>query len=162
VTLTVTDNGGLNGSSTYQYISVYNPTSQGLFSAGSRFTSPAGAYPQNSSLTGDVKFGLSYKYQGTVPVGDKQFMMNFKDANLTFNATTISSLVISNGMATLRGTGTINGAGNDTFLVTGVDGGGIRVKIADSTNTVIYDSQLNAADTATPTTTITGHVIAHN
>src|SRR5205807_405179 len=123
ITLTVTDNHGATGQSTFQYVSVYNPTSQGLFSAGQHFSSPAGAYAQNTSLTGTVKFGLSYKYQGTMPVGDKQFTMNFPAANLTFNATTISSLVIANSMATLTGTGTINGgSATYNFLVVGVNG----------------------------------------
>jgi hypothetical protein len=66
ITLTVTDNHGASGSSTFQYLSVYNPTPQGLFSAGQKYTSPLGAYPQNASLTGEVHFGLSYKYQGSV------------------------------------------------------------------------------------------------
>jgi N-acetylneuraminic acid mutarotase len=130
VTLTVTDNHGASGTSTFQYVSVYNPTSQGLFSAGQHFTSPAGAYPQNTSLTGTVKFGLSYKYQGTMPVGDKQFTMNFTAANLTFNATTVSSLVIANGIGTLTGTGTLNGSGTYSFLVTGNESANtIRIQI---------------------------------
>lgn len=162
VTLTVTDNHGATGQSTFQYVSVYNPTSQGLFSAGQRFTSPAGAYSQNTSLTGTVRFGLSYKYQGSVPVGDKQFTMNFSLANLAFNATNVSSLVISNSMATLTGTGTINGSGSYDFLVTGVNGGGIRIQITDSSNNVIYDTQPGDAATATPTTSVTGNVVVHN
>jgi uncharacterized delta-60 repeat protein len=164
ITLTVTDKDNGQGTQTFQYVSVFNPTAQGLFSAGQHFTSPAGAYPQNSSLTGNVVFGLAYKYQGTEPVGDRQFSMNFKAANLTFNATSISSFVISNGMATLRGTGTINGSGNYNFLVTGVNGGGIRIQITDpaNNNTVIYDTQPGAAATATPTTSVTGQVIVHN
>ncbi len=164
ITLTVTDDDGTQpGTQTFQYVSVYNPTSQGLFSGGQRFTSPAGAYPQNSSLTGTVKFGLSYKYQGSMPVGDKQFTMNFNAANFTFNATTISSLVIANGIGTLTGTGTLNGSGSTyTFLVTGSESANtIRIQIKDSSNTVIYDTQPGAADTATPTTSVTGHVLAH-
>jgi len=164
VTLTVIDNFGVSHTSTYQYVSVYNPTSQGLFSAGSHFTSPAGAYIQNPSLTGKVKFGLRYKYKGTMPVGNKQFTMAFNAANLTFNATTVSSLVIANGMATMTGTGTINGAGNYNFLVTGVDGGGIRVQITDpsNNNNVIYDTQPGAAITDTPTIAVTGRVVVHS
>src|SRR5260370_1093790 len=162
VTLTVTDNHGAQGTATYQYVSVYNPTAQGLFSAAHKFTSPAGAYTQNSSLTGDATFGLSYKYQGTMPASDRQFTMNFKAANLLFNATTISSLVISNSMATLTGTGTINGSGSYNFLVTGVNGADIRVQITDSSNNVIYDTQPGAAITATPTTSVTGNVVVHN
>ncbi len=162
VTLTVTDKDGGVGTQTFQYVSVYNPTSQGLFSAGQHFSSPAGAYPQNTSLTGTVKFGLSYKYQGTMPVGDKQLTMNFNAANLTFNATTISSLVIANGIGTLTGTGTLNGSGTYTFLVTGSESANtIRIQITDSSNTVIYDTQPGDAATATPTTSVTGHVLAH-
>jgi len=166
VTLTVTDKDGGVGTQTYQYVSVYNPTSQGLFSAGQRFNSPAGAYPQDSSLTGNVTFGLSYKYQGTVPTSNREFTMNFKAANnFTFNATTISSLVVANSMATLTGTGTING-GSQTynFLVVGVNGGNIRVQITDpaNNNAVIYDTQPGDPATATPTTSVTGNVIAHN
>jgi hypothetical protein len=113
---------------------------------------------------GTVKFGLSYKYQGTVPTSDRQFTMNFNNANLLFNATTISSLVISNSMATLTGTGTINGSGSYNFLVTGVNGGDIRIQITDpsNNNNVIYDTQPGAAAIATPTTSVTGNVIAHN
>ncbi len=165
VTLTVTDNHGATGQSTFQFVSVYNPTSQGLFTAGQHFTSPAGAYTANTSLTGTVKFGLSYKYQGTMPVGDRQFTMNFPAANLLFNATTVSSLVIANNVATLTGTGTINGGSTTyNFLVVGVNGGNIRVQITDpsNNNAVIYDTQPGDPATATPTTSVTGNVIAHN
>jgi PKD domain len=176
VTLTVTDSGynpnepeptsqhGVQETSQYQYVSVYNPTSQGLFSAGHKFTSPAGAYTQSPNLSGDVTFGLVYKYQGTVPTSDKQFTMDFKAANLTFNATSVSALVISNGMATLTGSGTINGSGNYNFLVIGVDGGGVRVQITDpsNNNNALYDTQPGAVITATPTTQVSGHVLAHN
>ncbi|MDE2589608.1 MAG: PQQ-binding-like beta-propeller repeat protein [Patescibacteria group bacterium] len=165
VTLTVTNSAGDNGSSTFEYVSVYNPTSQGLFSAGSKYTSPAGAYTQNTNLTGDVKFGLSYKYQGTMPVGDRQFSMNFAAANLTFNATTVSSLVIANGMGTLTGTGTINGGTQVyNFLVTGSETNNtIRVQITDpsNNNAVIYDTQPTDPATAAPTTSVSGKVLAH-
>lgn len=162
ITLTVTDNDGLSNTATYQYISVYNPTSQGLFSAGHLFTSPAGAYQQDLSLTGKVTFGLVYKYHGTIPTSNKQFTLNFNAANLTFNATTISSLVIANNMATLTGSGTINGSGNYNFLVTGVNSGGIRIQITNATNNnLIYDTQPGAASTATPTTSVTGNVVVH-
>ncbi len=163
ITLTVTDNNGASGQATFQYISVYNPTAQGLFSAGQKYTSPAGAYTANTSLTGNALFGLSYKYQGTVPTGNRQFSMDFNQANLHFNATSISALVISNGIGTLTGTGTVNGSGTYNFLVTGSESANtIRIQIKDSSNNVIYDTQPGAADTATPTTSVTaGTVLAH-
>src|SRR6266567_2357897 len=164
ITLTVTNNNGATGTQTFQYVSVYNPTSQGLFSAGQKYTSPAGAYAANSSLTGNVKFGLSYKYQGTVPTGTRQFSMDFNTANFHFNATSVNSLVIANGMGTLTGTGTLNGSGSYNFLVTGSESANtIRIQITDpsNNNNVIYDTQPGAAATTTPTTSVTGHVLAH-
>jgi YVTN family beta-propeller protein len=161
MTITVSD-GTLSGSSPVEYISVYNPTQQSIFTAGQRFTSPAGAYPQNSSLTGNVMFGLSYKYQGTVPTGNRQFSMDFNAATFHFNATMVDSLVISNGMGTLRGTGTVNGSGTYTFLVTGSESANtIRIQIKDSLGSVKYDTQPGASDTATPSTLVTGNVLAH-
>lgn len=163
IKLTVTDNVGEVGTSTFQYLSAYNPTSQGLFSAGQKFISPAGAYPQNPNATGNVVFGLSYKYQGDVPVGNRQFTMGFKNADFEFNATTISSLVISNGEGTLRGTGTItNRLGTYTFLVVGKEGTDtIRVQIKDTIGNTIYDTQPGAIDSADPTTVVTGNILAH-
>jgi hypothetical protein len=93
-------------------------------------------------------FGLSYKYQGDMPSGNRQFTMDFKAANFEFNATTVSSLVISNGIGTLRGTGTITGRqGVYEFLVVGNE---------------TYDTQPGAVDTANPATPVTaGNVLAH-
>lgn len=162
VTLAVTDDESLSGSSIYEYVSVYNPTSQGLFTAGQRFNSPAGAYIQNPNLTGIVRFGLSYKYQGSIPVGDRQFMMSFDAANFDFNATTVTSLVVTNGIATLRGTGTLNGSGSYTFLVVGNNSANtVRIQIKDQSGTVVYDTQPGAPDTASPTVSVTGNIIAH-
>jgi hypothetical protein len=160
----VTDDDGVSNTSTFQYLSVYNPTPQGLFSAGQKYSSPAGAYLQDTSLTGEVKFGLSYKYQGTVPTGTRQFSLDFNAANLHFNATTISSLVIANGIGTLTGTGTLNGSSSTfNFLVTGSESAGtIRIQIKDQSGNIIYDTQPEASDTATPTTAMTaGNVLAH-
>ncbi len=162
VTLMVTDDDGVSTTSTYQYVSVYNPTAQGLFSAGEKYTSPAGAYAQNTSLIGTVKFGLSYKYQGSVPVGNREFSLIFTAANFQFNATSVSSLVIANGIGTLRGTGMVNGSGIYSFLVTGCESAKtIRIQIKDASGNVVYDTQPGAADTATPTISVTGNVLAH-
>jgi PKD repeat protein len=162
ITLTVTDKDGGVGVQTLQYLSVYNPTSQGLFSAGQKYTSPAGAYPSNSSLTGIVKFGLSYKYQGTMPAGNRQFSMDFNQANIHFNASSVNSFVISNGVGTLTGTGTVNGSGLYNFLVTGNESANtIRIQIKDQSGNIIYDTQPGASATASPTTPVAGNVLAH-
>jgi photosystem II stability/assembly factor-like uncharacterized protein len=162
ITLTVTDDDGVSNTSTFQYVSVYNPTAQGLFSAGEKYTSPAGAFTANPSLSGTVKCGLSYKYDGSVPVGHKEFSLNFTAANFQFSATSVTSLVLANGIGTLRGTGTVNGAGTYSFLVTGSESANtIRIQMKDASGTVVYDTQPGAVDTATPTTSVTGHVLAH-
>ena len=165
ITLTVTDKDGGAGISIFQYVSVYNPTSQGLFSGARIFASPFGAYTANPSLVGNVMFGISVKYSGTAPTGHVN--MNFKVANLDFVATSIDSLVTAFGKATLRGSGTINDSGNYTFLVTGIDGGQaggldtVRFQIKDSSGIVIYDSQLGAPDTIDPTAVVTGQIVVH-
>lgn len=163
ILLKVTDKDGGQGSSEYQYVSVFDPISQGLFSAGQRLISPSGAFAQDPNLTGDVFFGLSYKYQGDVPVGYRQFSLDFRGANFSFNATTILSLVISNGTATLRGTGTINGSGSYNFMVVGSEGDGtIRIQIKNQSGNTVYDTQSGAADNANPTTLVTaGKILAH-
>ena len=161
ITLTVTDNSGSAGTSTFQYMSVYNPTPQGLFTGNRIFSSPVGAYPQNPNLTGQVQFGVTSKYLDTAIIG--HVSMNFRAATLKFDATTLTVLVTSNGQVTLRGTGTINGSGNYNFLVTGLDGlqEAVRFQIKDQLGTVIYDSQPGAVDTATPTASVTGQIIIH-
>ncbi len=161
IMLTVTDKDTGTSTQTFQYISVYNPTPQGLFTGNRIFSSPVGAYLQNPNLTGQVQFGVTSKYQDTSLIG--KVSMNFKAANLEFDSTSLTVLVTSDGQATLRGTGTINGSGNYNFLVTGLDGtqDAIRFQIKDQSETVIYDSQLGSPDTSTPTTSVTGQVIIH-
>jgi hypothetical protein len=163
IILNVTDNDGGSSTQTFQYLSVYNPTPQGLFSAGQKFISPPGAFSQNPNATGNVLFGLSYKYQGDIPVGNRQFTMDFISGNFEFNATSVTSLIISNGLGTLRGSGTVNGQGTYTYLVVGKEGANtIRIQIQDSFGNSVYDTQPTASDTSEPTTSVTaGNVLAH-
>ncbi len=156
IILTVTDNNSGVGTQIFQYLSVYSPTAQGLFSAGQKFISQ---YP---NLSGNAKFGLSYKYKGDVPVSNRQFSMEIQSANFVFNATTISSFVVANGIGVLRGTGTVNGQGTYNFLVVGSDGANtIRIKITNQSNTVVFDTQPGAADTIDSTTSVIGNVLVH-
>ena len=163
IRLTLTDKDGGIGTQTYSYVSVYNPTQQGLFSAGQKYTSQPGAYLQSPNITGSVMFGLSYKYQGDIPVDNRQFSMDFNSADFHFNATSINSLVIANGIGTLRGTGEVNGSGIYSFLVSGNENTDtIRIQIKDDLGNVIYDTQPSAADIANPTTTLSaGIILAH-
>jgi len=156
VTISVSDGIASPTISQITYESVYNPTQSNIFSAGEKYSNPSTANP---STAGNVKFGLTYKYQGGTANSNRAFTMDFNNASLHFSASTVTSLVISNGMATLQGTGTLTGqTGTHNFLVTGVNNGGIRIQITDSSNNVIYDTQPGDPITATPTIT-TGHVV---
>lgn len=167
VTLTVTNNHGASGTGQYQYVAVYNPTG-GFLTGSGKYNSLAGWDTQNPSAAGEVKFGVSAQYLtgSNVPTG--QAKVNFKVGNLDFQATSFQWLVVSGAKATLQGTGTINGSGVYTFLLSGIDGaqtGGaslIRVKITDALNSVVYDTQPGAPDTADPTTPLTqGSIKVH-
>ena len=163
VTLTINDDESGVAIKRFQYISVYDPSPTVLFVGGRRFTSPLGAYPQNPLLTGEVQFGLNARFQSGNPNGNVS--MRFAAANLEFTSTALTLLVTPNGQATLRGTGSIVGqTAVYNFLITGLDGAqdAIRIRIKDISGTVIYDSQLGAADNATPITLInSGQIIIH-
>ena len=155
VILTVTDNDNGVGSNTYQYAVVYD-TSAGFLTGAGKFDSP--------SPTGVVKFGINAKYIGTsTPTG--QTKVSFDVGNIELDSTSYQWLVVSGAKATLKGNGTVNGSGNYTFIISGIDGsqtGGqnlIRVRIADSSNNVIYDTQPGASDTANPTTPLSNGIV---
>ncbi len=162
ITLTVTDNHGGAGTSTYQYVAVYDSNTS--FAGGRSFDNPSSASP---NTTGKVSFGISAKYNNSnVLTGNAK--MDFKAASLDFASTSLSSLATSNGKAYLKGSGTLNGNSGYTFLETGIDGsvaGGndlIRFQIKDSSGNVVYDSQPGAGDTADPTTVdATGNIRVH-
>jgi len=85
--------------------------------------------------------------------------MDFNSANIHFNATNVDSLVISGDMATLQGSGELNGEGGYDYFVTGLNGGGIRIQITDSASNIIYDTQLGDSISASPTTSVSGHIV---
>lgn len=164
VKLTVTDKDGGAGSNQFQYVVVYD-SSAGFLTGGGQYSSQVGWDTQNTQATGKVQIGISAKYTSgnTTPTG--QTKINFQAGNIDFVSTSYQWLVVSGSRATLEGSGTINGSGNYTFLLSGIDGsqtGGqnlIRIKIIDSSNNVIYDTQNGAADTADPTTPLSNGVI---
>ncbi|MBM3237751.1 T9SS type A sorting domain-containing protein, partial [Candidatus Poribacteria bacterium] len=166
VTLTVTDEDGGSGESTFKYIVVYDP-SAGFVTGGGWINSPPGAYVAEPSLVGKANFGFVSKYQkgAKVPTGQTEFQ--FKVANLNFHSTVYEWLVIAGAKAQYKGTGTINNSGNYGFMLTAIDGqiknggGGVdkfRIKIWDKNNgdSIVYDNQMDAGDDAEPTTVIGG------
>ena len=171
ITLTVIDRDGGIGSSTFQYVVVYDPSAGYVTGAGT-ISSPVGAYTQDSSLSGKAIFGFVSKYQNGAnqPTGSTQF--RFIIANFSFKSTSYDWLVVGGARAQYKGSGTINGSGDYGFILTSIDGqinggGGIdkfRIKITDkTTGDIIYDNQIGASDTSDPATAIdSGSITIHN
>jgi hypothetical protein len=144
----------------------------GFITGGGWIDSPAGAFYQNASLIGKATFGFVSKYQkgNNAPTGETEFQ--FQVAKFSFHSTTYDWLVVSGAKAQYKGSGTINGAGNYSFMLTAIDGSlrgsgasdTFRIKIWDPSNatTPIYDNLLNAPDGADPSTTLGGgSVVIH-
>jgi hypothetical protein len=143
---------------------IYDPGA-GFVTGGGWINSPAGAYVPNPSLAGKANFGFvsRYHYGAMVPTGNTEFQ--FKTGSLNFHSTSYEWLVVAGKKAQYKGSGKINGTGEYDFMLTAIDGqqpGGdgmdkFRIRIWDRTNGgLIYDNQLNAADSDDPTTLLGG------
>jgi hypothetical protein len=137
-----------------EFVVIYDP-SAGFVTGGGWINSPAGAMPASPTLTGKASFGFNAQYHKGQSTPDGQTQFQFQTGNLDFHSTSYQWLVVSGPMAQYKGSGTINGAGNYTFILTARDGSlaggntpdGFRLKIMDSTGTiVIYDNMLGASD----------------
>jgi hypothetical protein len=149
VVVTVTDADGASGSSQFQFVVVFDP-SAGFATGGGWITSPAGAYVSNPSAAGKASFGFVSRYQkgANVPTGNTDF--RFQAGSLNFRSTAYQWLVIAGACkAQFKGTGTINGSGDYTFLLTAVDGDRcatpgpdtFRIQITDNaTGATVYDN----------------------
>lgn len=144
---------------------VYDP-SAGFVTGGGWIDSPADAYAADPNLSGKATFGFVSKYQKgkSTPTGQTEFVFNA--ANLNFHSSAYDWLVVNQAgtNAQFKGSGTINGAGNYSFMLWASDGDKdtnpstldtFRIKIWDSnTSQVVYDNQ---ADTAISG----GNIIVH-
>jgi PKD repeat protein len=169
VTLTVTDDdGGTDTETATSYVVIYDP-SGGFVTGGGWIDSPAGAYPENESLTGKATFGFVSKYQKgvTAPTGNTEFQ--FHAASLDFHSDTYQWLVIAGARAQYKGVGSIAGrVGTFGFLVTAIDGavsgGGVdkfRIKIWDvATSAIVYDNQLGEFEDSNAATALGGGSIS--
>jgi hypothetical protein len=147
---------------------VYDPAA-GFVTGHGWIQSPLGAYLGDSSLSGKASFGFVSRYQkgATIPTGQTEF--RFRVADLSFHSTSYEWLVVAGSRAQFKGVGTVNGIGNFGFMLTAIDGdlsGGepdrFRIKIWDKNNadTIVYDNQLAALDSAMPTTVLqAGNII---
>ncbi len=155
--VTVADQAGLEGNSTYQYVVVYDP-SAGFVTGGGSMLSPAGAYKPNEGLSGVATFGFvsRYKKGASIPSGNTAF--NFDLAGMSFASQSYEWLVVNQGgtNAQFKGSGTVNGALDPNghaykFMVWAGDGSPdtFRISIwwedASGAVTVLYDNGSNQA-----------------
>ena len=168
VTLKVTDNQGAFGTSTYNYIVVYDP-SAGWVAGSKEYTSPTGSVVGNSGATGTATFGFQVKYQnGSMVPSGKNISLSFPAGNITFVSTGYEWLVVNNPKAVFLADGTLNGVSGYTMLVSAIDQGTgqpnglLRIQIRDGNQNVVYDTQLNQSSIADPTTPVTkGQINVH-
>lgn len=161
VKVTVTDQDGGAGTSTYQYIVVYDPNG-GFVTGNGWIISPVGAYIAEPALTGRATFGFVSKYHkgASVPTGNTEFL--FRVANLNFKSTSYDWMVIAGTKAQYKGKGTVNWQGEFKFMITVIDGlpDKFRIRIwNEETGEMIYDNLPGATDTANPETAIGGGAI---
>ena len=161
VNLTVTDSKGTaTTASSTDFVVIYDPEGQ-FVTGGGGYTSVAGLYLPDPTLTGKASYGFNAKYKkGTmIPEGNTEFKIKEKKGEkVKFKATSYDWLVISGAKATFRGSGTIDKEGNYGFLISCIDGtlagtdDKIRVSIWNkATNAVIYDNQPGAGINDAPT-----------
>lgn len=122
ITLTITDDdGGSDTESLSYYIVVYD-SNDGFVTGGGWIIAPPGSYPADPNLTGKATFGFVSKYKKgkTYPEGNTEFQ--FHAAGMNFHSHTYDWLIVAGSRAMYKGSGTINGEGNYTFMLTCLDG----------------------------------------
>jgi len=147
------------------FVVVFDPEG-GFVTGGGTINSPAGAFIDDTSLTGKANFGFVSKYKkgATIPTGVTEFQ--FKVADLNFHSDSYEFLVVAGAKAMFKGVGTINGAGNFGFMLSAIDEkltpstdtDLFRIKIVDkATDTLVYDNKVGETDdNADPSTAISG------
>jgi len=167
-----TDDAGNVGETACFFLPVYDPQA-GFVTGGGWIESPAGAYALDGDWSGKAYFGFvsKYKKDATVPTGQTEFVLEV-DA-MAFHSDAYEWLVVEGAKATYTGTGSINGQGGYTFVLSAVDGDfeekgaapdTFRVKIAeeiDGVEYLIYDSNLGGEVDAVPVSTVQGSVVLH-
>jgi hypothetical protein len=172
-TVNVTGTDDNSGSDSASVVVVVVDPNGGFVTGGGTIDSPAGAFAANPALTGQANFGFVSKYQkgstaATPPNGEVEFQ--FHAGGVNFHSAGTNWLVVVDGKAMYRGTGTINGTGTYGFFIVAYDGQGpgsvdrFRIKIWNAANTVIYDNRPGASediDTADPQAIANGSIQVH-
>jgi hypothetical protein len=167
IAVSVDDGDGGVGTAQIQVV-VYDPTA-GFVTGGGWIQSPAGASSADASAAGRASFGFELRYRNGAAVPNGQTEFNFKVGGIDFHSIAYDWLVVAGAKAQFRGSGTVNGEGGYSFLVTVIDGkasGGasaFRIKIWNAAG-VVYDNVPTAADDldrAEPAPLGGGNIVVH-
>lgn len=159
VSMTVTDDDGGEDTALYEFVVVYDPDA-GFVTGGGWIDSPEGAYTPDPSLTGKASFGFVSKYKkgASVPTGNTEFQ--FRAGDLNFHSSEYDWLVVTGSdTAMFKGSGTINGGGDYSFMIWAGDGDPdtFRIKVwteDGGAEDVIYDN-------GTDQTVSGGNIVVH-
>ncbi len=140
------------------FLAIYDP-SAGFVTGGGWIISPTGAYVPDPSLSGKATFGFVSKYLkgANVPTGNTEFQ--FHAGGMNFSSTAYDWLVVagSGQRAQYKGTGTINGQGGYSFLLTALTSDQLRIKIwSTATNAIVYDNKMGSPDSGNDATPLGG------
>lgn len=149
VTITVTDDDSGAVSTSFNYVIISN-RDDAKVTGGGWFTSPAGAWTENSSFSGRASFNVNAQYVKGAPRGNT----SLSTAAFNFESSSYDWIVTNGANGQYRGTGTINGAGGYSFLVTVLDadinGAGpdrYRIRIWNqASGATVYDNVPGASD----------------
>lgn len=164
IAVTVTDDDGGMDTETCGFVVVYDPDG-GFVTGGGWISSPAGALVSNPDASGRANFGFVSKYKkgATAPTGSTEFQ--FQAGGLNFHSSDYQWLVVAGTKAQYKGTGTVNGAGGYSFMLTATDGSPdkFRIKIWETVGgALVYDNQSGSGDTSDPTTGLSGgQIVIH-
>jgi hypothetical protein len=109
ICVTAEDEAGNVSAPVCTLLAVYDPGA-GFVTGGGWFHSLPGAYRPDPSTAGRVSFGFVAKYRkdSSTPMGSTEFQ--FREAGLNLHSSAYEWLVVADGTARYRGTGTVNGS----------------------------------------------------
>jgi hypothetical protein len=151
LSFTATDSLGLSSAAVGTVV-VYDPFG-GYITGSGWIDSPAGAYKNDSSLTGKAKFGFVSKYKKghNTPSGETEFQ--FSAGDLDFHSNNYQWLVVNqNGVnAQYKGDGTINGNLAPTgeayrFMLWASDGDNVDTVVLDTFRIRIWYEDTNGVE----------------
>ncbi len=143
VTVTLTDANGESDSELYEFVVVYDPTTNGRVTGSGAYWSGAEASPATPRWGAPAFFGYDarYKQNATLPTGETQLRLL---GQFLFKSTRYDYLIVNDAIAIAEGVGTTGGGTQYRFRVQGIDNGGIdffQITIWNpTTDAVLYDN----------------------